>query len=36
LVANEVEAEHQAIIAEELWNQVQAKLAKQGYGGSAQ
>jgi hypothetical protein len=29
-VANEVEAEHQAIIAEELWNQVQAKLAKQG------
>ena len=27
--------EHEAIVAEELWNQVQAKLAKQGQGGSS-
>jgi len=29
------EGEHEAIVAEELWDQVQAKLAKQGQGGSS-
>lgn len=29
------EGEHEAIVPEELWNQVQAKLAKQGQGGSS-
>ncbi|WP_397583430.1 recombinase family protein [Sphingorhabdus sp.] len=29
------EGEHDAIVAEELWDQVQAKLAKQGQGGSS-
>lgn len=29
------EGEHEAIVTEELWNQVQAKLAKQGQGGSS-
>lgn len=29
------EGEHEAIISEELWNEVQAKLAKQGQGGSS-
>ena len=29
------EGEHEAIVAEELWNQVQVKLAKQGQGGSS-
>ena len=29
------DGEHEAIVAEELWNQVQAKLAKQGQGGSS-
>nr|WP_315458353.1 recombinase family protein [uncultured Sphingorhabdus sp.] len=29
------DGEHEAIVAEELWNKVQAKLAKQGQGGSS-
>ena len=29
------EGEHEAIVSEELWNQVQTKLAKQGQGGSS-
>lgn len=29
------EGEHEAIVSEELWNEVQAKLAKQGQGGSS-
>lgn len=29
------EGEHEAVVPEELWNQVQAKLAKQGQGGSS-
>ena len=29
------EGEHEAIVSEELWNQVQSKLAKQGQGGSS-
>ena len=29
------DGEHEAIVSEELWNQVQAKLAKQGQGGSS-
>ena len=29
------EAEHEAIVSEELWNEVQAKLPKQGQGGSS-
>ena len=29
------DGEHQAIVSEELWNEVQAKLAKQGQGGSS-
>jgi DNA invertase Pin-like site-specific DNA recombinase len=29
------EGEHEAIVTEELWNQVQSKLAKQGQGGSS-
>ena len=32
---SECAQKHDAIVAEELWDQVQAKLAKQGQGGSS-